>query len=103
MILKICFSSYMHILQNIDDCDDCDNCADDDDCDYWDDVDDVDDGDDSLEEVALALRGAADNGYDDLPSPTFRLCTKHTLQGVQTMGKRGEGTFLTFFVYKKDS
>ena len=53
----------------------------------------------ALEEVALALRGAANNGYDDLPSPTFRLCTKHTLQGVQPMGKRGEGTFLTFFVY----
>ena len=34
MILRICFSSYMHILQNIDDCDYGDNCVDDDD---WDD------------------------------------------------------------------
>ena len=48
MILKICFSSYMHILQNIDDCDYDDNCADDDDWDDQDDWDDVDDGDDSV-------------------------------------------------------
>ena len=47
LILKICFSSYMHILQNIDDCDDGDNCVDEDYWDYWV-VDDVDDGDDCV-------------------------------------------------------
>ena len=26
---------------------------------------------------ALVLRGTADNGDDDLPSTTFRLCPKH--------------------------